>query len=62
MWLRCGKMLRTVVESTHIFKVLNEGETKLRQQGEASVMLILVIKAHIQHPKGEKFSVDGTWK
>lgn len=36
-----------MVESTHIFKVLNEGENKLKQQGEVSVMLVMVMKARI---------------
>lgn len=62
--LRCGRcgwdVVRswdTVVDSTHIFKVLNEGESKLRQQSEVSVMLILVIKAHIHSIQTEKSSL-----
>lgn len=47
----------TVVESTHIFKVLNEGETKLRHQDEASVMLVMVMKAHVCSLWREKSSL-----
>lgn len=53
--LRCGwdvvRRWDIVVESTHIFKVLNGEENKLRQQTEASAMLILVIICSIQKEK-----------
>jgi len=45
------------VESTHIFKVLNGGENKLRQPCEASVMLILMNEVHMNNIQKEKSSV-----